>query len=112
MSNLANRNLERYSKQMKFSSLDEASQQSLTDSRVLLVGCGALGCAIGTLAHGWKAASIVGSGQGGGKFVVLEMVVSGDIIAVGLALSLAMGLLGGLLPSIWAMLVRPLESLR
>ena len=65
-----------------------------------------------SLVHGTKAASIVGSGQGGGKFVVLEMVVSGDIIAVGLALSLAMGLFGGLIPSIRAMLVRPLESLR
>jgi putative ABC transport system permease protein len=84
----------------------------LLESLVLALAGGALGCAIGTVCHGWKAASIVGSGQGGGKFVVLEMVVSGDIIAVGLALSLAMGLLGGLLPSIWAMLVRPLESLR
>ena len=54
----------------------------------------------------------IGSGQGGGKFVVLEMVVSGDIVAVGLALSLAMGLFGGLIPSIRAMLIRPLESLR
>jgi putative ABC transport system permease protein len=84
----------------------------LLESLVLSLGGGTLGCAIGSLSHGWKAASIVGSGQGGGKFVVLEMVVSGDIIAVGLALSLAMGLIGGLLPSIWAMLVRPLESLR
>ena len=64
------------------------------------------------LVHGTKAASVVGGNQGGGKFVVLEMVVSGDIIAVGLALSLAMGLFGGLIPSIRAMLVRPLESLR
>src|SRR5206468_1436853 len=67
----------------------------LLESLVLALAGGALGCAIGCFAHGWKAASIVGSGQGGGKFVVLEMVVSGDIIAVGLALSLAMGLLGG-----------------
>jgi ABC-type lipoprotein release transport system permease subunit len=84
----------------------------LLESLVLSLAGGALGCAIGCICHGWKAASVVGSGQGGGKFVVLEMVVSGDIIAVGLALSLVMGLVGGLLPSIWAMLVRPLESLR
>jgi putative ABC transport system permease protein len=84
----------------------------LLESLVLALAGGALGCALGCIVHGTKAASVVGSGQGGGKFVVLEMVVSGDIIAVGLALSLAMGLLGGLLPSIWAMLVRPLESLR
>jgi putative ABC transport system permease protein len=84
----------------------------LLESLVLALVGGAAGCVVGSLVHGTKAASIVGSGQGGGKFVVLEMVVSGDIIAVGLALSLAMGLIGGLFPSIRAMLVRPLESLR
>jgi ABC-type lipoprotein release transport system permease subunit len=84
----------------------------LLESLVLALAGGAAGCVLGSLVHGTKAASIVGSGQGGGKFVVLEMVVSGDIIAVALALSLAMGLLGGLIPSIRAMLVRPLESLR
>jgi putative ABC transport system permease protein len=84
----------------------------LLESLVLALAGGATGCAIGSLVHGTKAASIVGSGQGGGKFVVLEMIVSGDIIAVGLALALAMGLVGGLLPSIRAMLIRPLESLR
>jgi ABC-type lipoprotein release transport system permease subunit len=84
----------------------------LLESLVLALVGGAAGCAVGSLIHGTKAASVVGSGQGGGKFVVLEMVVSGDIIAVGLALSLTMGLVGGLLPSIRAMLVRPLESLR
>ncbi|HEY2412282.1 MAG TPA: ABC transporter permease [Pirellulaceae bacterium] len=84
----------------------------LLESLVLALVGGVAGCALGSLIHGTKAASIVGSGQGGGKFVVLEMVVSGDIIAVGLALSLAMGLFGGLIPSIRAMLVRPLESLR
>jgi ABC-type lipoprotein release transport system permease subunit len=84
----------------------------LLESLVLALVGGVAGCALGSLIHGTKAASIVGSGQGGGKFVVLEMIVSGDIIAVGLALSLAMGLFGGLIPSIRAMLVRPLESLR
>ena len=40
------------------------------------------------------------------------MLVSGDIIAAGLAVALVIGLIGGIIPSIWAMLVRPLESLR
>jgi ABC-type lipoprotein release transport system permease subunit len=84
----------------------------LLESLVLAIAGGALGCFAGSFVHGTKAASVVGSGQGGGKFVVLEMLVSGDIIAVGLALSVAMGLFGGLIPSIRAMLVRPLESLR
>ena len=49
---------------------------------------------------------------GSNKFVVLELLVSGDIIATGLAVALAIGLIGGIVPSIRAMLVRPLESLR
>lgn len=84
----------------------------LLESLVLSLAGGSLGVALGCLIHGTKAASVVGGGQGGGKFVVLEMLVSGDIIAVGLLLSLAMGLFGGLIPSIRAMLLRPLESVR
>jgi putative ABC transport system permease protein len=84
----------------------------LLESLVLALAGGSLGCALGSLVDGTKAASVIGSGQGGGKFVVLEMSVTSEIIAAGLALSLAMGLLGGLIPSIRAMLIRPLESLR
>ena len=91
-----------------------AARAGLVLARITRVGvggrCGGLRARFAC--SGTKAASIVGSGQGGGKFVVLEMVVSGDIIAMGLALSLAMGLFGGLIPSIRAMLVRSLESLR
>lgn len=36
-------NLDRYSRQMRFAPLGEAGQRRLLDSRVLLVGCGALG---------------------------------------------------------------------
>ncbi|MCU0876483.1 MAG: ABC transporter permease [Pirellulaceae bacterium] len=86
----------------------------LLESLVLAILGGTLGCLIGGLMiHGRQAASIVSSGQGGGgKFVVLEMLVSGDIVAVCLAIALVMGILGGLIPSILAMLIRPLESLR
>ncbi len=85
----------------------------LLESLVLALAGGAAGCAIGSLSHGWQAASVISRNEpGSSKFVVLEMAVSGDIIAVGLALSLAIGLFGGLIPSIRAMLVRPLESLR
>ncbi len=84
----------------------------LLESLVIALVGGTLGLALGSFCHGWQAASVVGSGQGGGKFVVLEMLVSGDIVAVSLGLSLVMGLVGGILPSIGAMLVRPLESLR
>ena len=36
-------NLERYSRQMRFAPLGEEGQRRLLASRVLLVGCGALG---------------------------------------------------------------------
>ena len=84
----------------------------LRESLLLAMFGGILGCAAGSLAHGLKAASIIGSGAGGGKFVVLEMLVSGDIIAAGLTLALLMGLIGGLFPSFTAMRLKPLESLR
>jgi putative ABC transport system permease protein len=85
----------------------------LRESLLLAMFGGILGCAAGSLAHGLKAASIIGSGGGGGgKFVVLEMLVSGDIIAAGLTLALLMGLIGGLFPSFSAMRLKPLESLR
>lgn len=77
-----------------------------------LVG-GLLGCSLGSLCDGVKASSIVSSGQGGpGKFVVLVMTVGGDTVLLGVLLSAAMGLLGGLLPAIVAVCRRPLEALR
>lgn len=79
---------------------------------ISLVG-GLLGCAIGFLSNGWTATSIVTGGQGGGgKFVVLELVVGIDTLLTGLLLALAMGALGGLLPAVSAMRQKPLESLR
>jgi putative ABC transport system permease protein len=79
---------------------------------IALVG-GLLGCAIGYLTNGWTATSIVSGGQGGGgKFVVLELVVGADTLLTGLLLVLAMGAVGGLLPAISAMRLKPLESLR
>ena len=78
---------------------------------IALVG-GLLGCAIGFLANGWTATSIMSGGQGGGKFVVLELVIGADTLLAGLLLALAMGAVGGLLPAISAMRLKPLESLR
>jgi hypothetical protein len=81
--------------------------ESLT---IALIG-GLLGCAIGSLTDGWTATSIVG-GHGGGKSVVLQLAISPDIIATGILLTLGMGLLGGLLPALSAMRLKPLEALR
>lgn len=85
----------------------------LVESLCLSLLGGALGCLIGAWwADGYTVKSIVGGGAGGGKMVTLDMVVSGDILAVGLSVSLIIGAIGGLLPAISAMLVKPLYSLR
>jgi ABC-type lipoprotein release transport system permease subunit len=84
----------------------------LLESLVIALVGGLLGCAIGYLADGWTARSVVSSGPGGGKSVVLQMVVSPEILMTGLLLSLGMGALGGFLPALSAMRLRALESLR
>jgi ABC-type lipoprotein release transport system permease subunit len=76
-----------------------------------LIG-GLLGCALGCFAHGHSATSIAGSGQGGGRSIVLHMTVNSTILAFGLMFSMVMGTVGGLIPSLFAMRVKPLDSLR
>jgi ABC-type antimicrobial peptide transport system permease subunit len=78
---------------------------------IALLG-GILGCAVGYLSDGLTASSIVSSGQGGGKSVVLKLVVDSNTLAVGILFTLVMGGLGGLFPALWAMRLKPLESLR
>jgi putative ABC transport system permease protein len=73
---------------------------------------GAIGCALGSLANGLTASSIVGSGSGGGKSVVLKLTVDSNIVLLGLLFSLCMGAVGGFLPSFWAMRLKALDSLR
>ena len=58
------------------------------------------------------ANSIVSSGQGGGKFVVLRLVVDASILGNGMLLALAMGAVGGLLPAANSIRLQPLEALR
>jgi ABC-type lipoprotein release transport system permease subunit len=79
---------------------------------IALVG-GVLGLALGSLCNGWTATSIIGSGQGGfGKTVVLKLVVDANTLVAGLLLTVFMGAVGGLIPALSAMRLRPLESLR
>ena len=56
---------------------------------------GAIGCALGFLVDGVTATSIVGSGQGGGKTVILKLVVDSDIVLRCMSLSVIMGMIGG-----------------
>jgi putative ABC transport system permease protein len=71
-----------------------------------------LGCAIGSLADGLSATSLVSNGPGGGKSVVLRLAVDLRILGAGMLLALTMGVLGGVLPSLAAMRTRPLQALR
>jgi putative ABC transport system permease protein len=80
---------------------------------ILAVAGGAVGLALGSLCDGWTATSIVSSGQGGGgKSVVLKLVVDHQILVGGLLFSVVMGCVGGLLPALSAMRLRPLEAVR
>lgn len=84
----------------------------LMETLLIAVLGGVLGCALGSLAHGWSAVSIVGSGTGAGKSIMLKLVVDGRTLGTGLIFALLMGGAGGLLPALSAMRLRPLESLR
>ena len=69
--------------------------------------------AFGCLCDGFTANSIVTSGPGGGgKFVVLRLTVDASTLAVGMMMSLGIGLFGGLIPALSAMRLSALEALR
>ncbi len=82
------------------------------ESLAIAVVGGIIGCALGSLSDGWTATSVVSGGQGGGKFVVLQLMVTSNTLAIGMLVTLLMGSLGGLLPAISAVRLTPLETLR
>jgi ABC-type lipoprotein release transport system permease subunit len=82
------------------------------ESLLLAIIGGAMGCALGSLSDGWTATSIVSSGTGPGKTVILTLLVTADTLLIGMLLAMGMGALGGLVPAISAMRLRPLESMR
>lgn len=85
----------------------------LFESLCLAVLGSLLGCAVGWLCDGVTATSIVSSGQGGGgKVVVLRLIVDLSTATMGLFLGVVMGFLGGLIPALSAMRLSALESLR
>ncbi|MFZ1933386.1 MAG: ABC transporter permease [Thermoguttaceae bacterium] len=83
----------------------------LLESLVIALVGGLFGCLLGSLTDGYTVTSLVG-GQGGGKSVVFQLSVSPTIIAVGILLTLLMGLIGGLLPALSAMRLKALDALR
>jgi ABC-type antimicrobial peptide transport system permease subunit len=84
----------------------------LLESMVIALVGGLLGCALGALFNGRTATGIVGAAGGFGKSVQLSLIVDANVLALGVLLTLIMGLFGGLLPSLSAMRLKPLESLR
>jgi hypothetical protein len=84
----------------------------LLESLVIALLGGLLGCALGSLSNGTTVNSVVGGSGGGGKFVVLELVVDAQIWTAGVFLTLLMGGLGGLIPALSAVRLKPLEALR
>lgn len=84
----------------------------LLESLVLALAGGMLGCAVGYLVDGWTASSIVGTGQGGGKSIILKLTVDTQVLGAGLTLTMIMGMLGGLVPAVSAMRLKPLDAVR
>jgi putative ABC transport system permease protein len=86
----------------------------LLESLVIGLVGGLVGCALGyVLADGYVVSSIVSAGQGGGgKSVVLKLIVNPELLGIGMGFSLVMGAMGGFLPAVSAMRLKPLESLR
>jgi len=73
---------------------------------------GLLGCLIGSLVNGLSATSVVGGATGGGKSIALELTVDSPILLTAMGFALIMGAVGGLIPALSAMRLKPLESLR
>jgi ABC-type antimicrobial peptide transport system permease subunit len=84
----------------------------LLESLLIAALGGLAGCALGYLANGVTTDSVVDTSGGGMKRVSFRMIVDGNTMAAAVLFTLVMGLLGGLLPALSAMRLKPLESLR
>jgi ABC-type lipoprotein release transport system permease subunit len=92
----------------------------MLESLAIAIIGGLLGVVLILLANGFASAfgdgitvtSNVSAGQGSGKTVVTKLVFGTDVLAGGILFTIVMGRLGGLLPSVGAMRLGILESLR
>jgi hypothetical protein len=85
----------------------------MLESRVIAAAGGLLGLLLGSLCNGWQATSVISSGQGGGgKTVILKLVVDSTVILAGALFTLVMGRLGGLIPALSATRLKILDTLR
>jgi hypothetical protein len=85
----------------------------MLESLVIAAAGGLLGLLLGSLCNGWQATSVISSGQGGGgKTVILKLVVDSTVILAGALFTLVMGRLGGLIPALSATRLKLLDTLR
>jgi ABC-type lipoprotein release transport system permease subunit len=85
----------------------------LLESLLIALLGGLVGCALGYLTNGLSAVSTLSAiAGGGGKSVMLHLVVDGNTLATGMLYTLVMGAVGGLVPALSAMRLKPLESMR
>jgi ABC-type antimicrobial peptide transport system permease subunit len=79
---------------------------------IALMG-GVVGCLLAYLLFdGRTASSVVTNSHGGGKGIVLKLTFDLGVVCAGMLFTLIMGAIGGLVPSVHAMRLRPLESLK
>lgn len=79
----------------------------LLESQLIAVAGGSLGCLLGYALNGLTLEAAVGA-----KKVAFAFQIDASVLLAAAAFTLVMGLLGGLLPALSAMRVKPLESLR
>src|SRR5437867_869319 len=85
----------------------------LFESLLIAVVGGSLGLMLGMLADGATATSVISAGQGGGgKTVILKVIVDAKVLMAGAIFTLVMARLGGLIPALSATRLKLLESLR
>ncbi len=85
----------------------------MLESLVIALAGGLAGLLLGSLCHGMTATSVISSGQGGGgKTVILRLVVDAQVLMAGAIFTLVMGRLGGLIPALSATRLKILDALR
>ncbi|HSQ55344.1 MAG TPA: ABC transporter permease, partial [Gemmata sp.] len=80
----------------------------MLESLVLAAAGGLLGCLVGLAFNGIE----MSQGQGGGKSIVLKVLVDYQTVVAGMLFTFVMGRLGGLIPALSAMRMEILASLR
>jgi ABC-type antimicrobial peptide transport system permease subunit len=84
----------------------------MLESMVIALAGGLLGLLVGSLCNGLTATSVISSSAGGGKTVMLRLVVDAQVLMAGAIFTLVMGRLGGLIPALSATRLKILDTLR